>query len=173
MTHNTRTTPRIYVACLAAYNNGYLHGAWIDADQSPEAINAEVQTMLLRSPIPHAEEYAIHDHEGLGDSVGEYSSLNHISAMAGFIAEHSELGEVVLDHCSGDVPAAQAMMERYLGCYSDLADYAEELTLDTTVIPEHLRYYIDYDAMAKDMRLNGDIDVIETAFDQHHIFMRE
>jgi Antirestriction protein (ArdA) len=22
---------RIYVACLAAYNNGYLHGKWIDA----------------------------------------------------------------------------------------------------------------------------------------------
>jgi Antirestriction protein (ArdA) len=27
------TEPRIYVACLAAYNNGYLHGAWIDAIQ--------------------------------------------------------------------------------------------------------------------------------------------
>lgn len=25
--------PRIYVACLAAYNNGSLHGRWIDADQ--------------------------------------------------------------------------------------------------------------------------------------------
>jgi Antirestriction protein (ArdA) len=27
------TAPRIYVACLAAYNNGRLHGEWIDADQ--------------------------------------------------------------------------------------------------------------------------------------------
>ena len=26
------TKPRIYVACLAAYNNGILHGVWIDAD---------------------------------------------------------------------------------------------------------------------------------------------
>lgn len=26
------TKPRIYAACLAAYNSGYLHGAWIDAD---------------------------------------------------------------------------------------------------------------------------------------------
>lgn len=23
--------PSIYVACLAAYNNGYLHGMWLDA----------------------------------------------------------------------------------------------------------------------------------------------
>ena len=27
----TLDTPRIYVACLAAYNNGRLHGRWIDA----------------------------------------------------------------------------------------------------------------------------------------------
>lgn len=26
-------TPRVYVACLAAYNSGFLHGAWIDAGQ--------------------------------------------------------------------------------------------------------------------------------------------
>ena len=31
--------PRIYVACLAAYNNGYLHGAWIDADQGAQAVD--------------------------------------------------------------------------------------------------------------------------------------
>ncbi|WP_426033321.1 antirestriction protein ArdA, partial [Caulobacter sp. DWP3-1-3b2] len=24
--------PRIYVACLAAYNNGWLHGVWIDVE---------------------------------------------------------------------------------------------------------------------------------------------
>ena len=28
--HHTEP-PRIYVACLAAYNNGILHGAWIEA----------------------------------------------------------------------------------------------------------------------------------------------
>ena len=31
-------TPRIYVACLAAYNGGTLHGEWIDADQSADDI---------------------------------------------------------------------------------------------------------------------------------------
>ena len=28
------TKPRIYVACLAAYNNGILHGAWIEATEA-------------------------------------------------------------------------------------------------------------------------------------------
>ena len=42
--------PRIYVACLASYNAGVLHGAWIDADQPVEAIYEDVQAMLAASP---------------------------------------------------------------------------------------------------------------------------
>ena len=38
-------TPRIYVACLAAYNSGQLHGAWIDADQSADAIHDEIRAI--------------------------------------------------------------------------------------------------------------------------------
>ena len=48
MTSATDTNPRIYVACLAAYNNGYLHGAWIDADQDVDEIRDEIATMLAR-----------------------------------------------------------------------------------------------------------------------------
>ncbi len=52
--------PRIYVACLAAYNNGHLHGRWIDAAQDAEDIQSEISEMLSASPIPNAEEWAIH-----------------------------------------------------------------------------------------------------------------
>lgn len=76
-------TPRIYVACLAAYNNGRLHGRWIDADQSSDDIYAEVEAMLAASPEPHAEEWAIHDHEGFGaEDVDETESLERVSAIA-------------------------------------------------------------------------------------------
>ncbi len=37
--------PRIYVACLAAYNNGHLHGAWIDAAQDAWSIYDAVQAV--------------------------------------------------------------------------------------------------------------------------------
>lgn len=53
-------TPHIYVACLAAYNNGKLHGAWIDATQAPETIREAIQAMLKASPEPDAEEWAVH-----------------------------------------------------------------------------------------------------------------
>lgn len=36
-------------------------------------------------------------------------------------------------------------------------DYAYELINDTTEIPESLRYYIDYQAIARDMDINGEI----------------
>lgn len=35
-------TPKIYVACLSAYNNGYLHGLWIDATQEAEDIEDDI-----------------------------------------------------------------------------------------------------------------------------------
>ena len=56
----TVDTPRIYLACLAAYNNGRLHGAWVDADQGTDHIWSELRKMLRASPEPDAEEWAIH-----------------------------------------------------------------------------------------------------------------
>ena len=53
-------TPRIYVACLAAYNNGHLHGRWITATFGEAHIHAETQAMLAASPMSDAEEWAIH-----------------------------------------------------------------------------------------------------------------
>jgi len=41
------------------------------------------------------------------------------------------------------------------------SDYAYDLINETTEIPDNLRYYIDYDAIARDMQLNGEIAEIE------------
>lgn len=166
------TTPRIYVACLAAYNNGHLHGAWIDADQDEEAIFAEIHTMLLRSPVPDAEEYAIHDYEGFGGvELREYSAINTVVRVAAFLAEHGTLGGAVLAYFSGDLDeASRALTHGYMGQFESLADYVQELTEETTSIPEPLRYYIDWAAMARDVEMNGDVFTIETAHDAVHVF---
>ncbi len=57
-------TDRIYVACLASYNNGVLHGAWIDATSDADAMQEQVDTMLRASRFPnitvdHQEHYPI------------------------------------------------------------------------------------------------------------------
>jgi antirestriction protein len=83
------TTPRIYVACLAAYNAGRLHGVWIDANQSPVDIYSVVSEMLAASPESCAEEWAIHDYEGFGElRLSEWESLARISGIAARIAKH-------------------------------------------------------------------------------------
>ena len=169
----TKTNPpRIYVACLAAYNNGRLHGAWIDAAQEPWAIWDEVQAMLRASPVAGAEEWAIHDYEGFGAlRIEEYASFDRVSGLAGFIAERGELGAALLEHCSGDLAEArEAITDRYLGEHASLADYVQDVTEEAAAVPATLRYYIDWHSMARDAELNGDLFTVTTAWDVVHVF---
>ncbi len=143
------TSPRIYVACLAAYNNGYLHGVWIGADQETDAIRAEITAMLARSPVEGAEEFAIHDYEGFeGVNISEYAGIDSVARIAAFVAEHGKLGAGVLKQFSSSIEEAETVMrDCYLGQFSSLADYMEELTTGCVTIPEPLRNYIDWEAM--------------------------
>ena len=95
MTNETKTkfNPQIWVSCLAAYNNGYLHGKWIDEAQSPENIKLEIQEQVLESsPVRHfgcCEEWIICDHSDFaGYSVGEYENLDELSKVAIAIEKH-------------------------------------------------------------------------------------
>lgn len=170
MKTNTLPALRIYVACLAAYNSGTLHGAWIDADQDADAIFEEVQTMLADSPVPDAEEWAIHDFQGFGNvTLSESESLERVSELAKFIEKHGETGIAVLEHFAGDLDEAQQGIENYIGTYASLADYAEEV-MEGETIPERIAPYIDYERMAKDWEMNGDIFTIEPSYDKVMVF---
>ena len=71
-THLTDTETKIYVADLAAYNSGVLHGVWLDASEDMDYIQDKVNDMLKRSHVHDAEELAIYDYEGFaGRSVAE------------------------------------------------------------------------------------------------------
>lgn len=164
--------PRIYVACLAAYNNGRLHGTWIAADQGEDHIWDEVRAMLAASPELDADEHAIHDYEGFeGARLSEYASFETVCALAEFIAERGALGAKLYEHFGDDLDQARAAFDDYCGEYESLADFAETLNRDTgPEIPDAFQYYIDWAAMGRDMELNGDVFAIETRFDQLHVF---
>ena len=163
---------RIYVADLAAYNNGRLHGVWIDATEEMDDIWAQVNQMLKSSPEGFAEEYAIHDYEGFGGyRVSEYEGLESAHNVAVFIEEHGEIAGELLNNFGGDLEdAKKAIEENYSGCYKSLAEYAEELTEQTAEVPENLAFYIDYERMGRDMELGGDVYTIETGFEEVHVF---
>lgn len=164
-------SPRIYVRCLAAYNSGTYHGAWIDADQDADGIMSDIQDMLANSPIRDAEEWAIHDFEGFGDvRLSESEDLENVSRMAEFITKHGRLGEALLSHFSNNIDEAeQALEENYHGSYASLGDYAEEM-MEHLDVPEPIAPYVDYQRMGDDWETNGDIFTIELGYNQVHVF---
>ena len=163
---------RIYVADLAAYNNGKLHGVWIDACDELDDIQEQINKMLSQSPERFAEEYAIHDYEGFeGYSLGEYEGIQAAHEIACFIQEHGAIAGELLGHFGGDLDEArQAIEDNYAGCYSSLAEFAQELTEECMKVPQRLAFYIDYEAMGRDMELNGDVFTIEVGYQEVHIF---
>ncbi|SHL85426.1 Antirestriction protein [Nitrosospira sp. Nsp11] len=163
---------RIYVADLAAYNAGYLHGVWIDACDDVSDIWKQIKTMLTASPVEDSEEHAIHDYEGFGGyALSEYAGIETVHEIACFIAEYPDFGGELLSNFGGELEEAKTAAEdNYCGCYQSLADYAQELTEETTQIPENLTYYIDYERMGRDMEMSGDIFTIETGFKTVHVF---
>lgn len=167
---NQESEIRIYVACLAAYNSGILHGQWIDVTQGVDHIWSETKAMLKASPIRDAEEHAIHDYEGFESAnISEYDSFKTVAEIAAFIEEHGALGGKVLEYYRDLESARTALRNHYAGEYKTVADFAEEITEETSEIPESLRFYIDYDRMARDLEIS-DILTLETGFEEIHIF---
>ncbi|WP_300557192.1 antirestriction protein ArdA [Maricaulis sp.] len=63
---------------------------------TPDEIMGQVHTMLAPSPLPSAEEWAIHDYEGFeGASLSKYASFETVCALAEFIGGHGRLGAKV------------------------------------------------------------------------------
>ncbi len=166
--------PQIHVVCLAAYNNGRLHGAWIDATQEVEEISKQIATMLSKSPEPSAEEYAIHGDAGFYNvRIEEYDSIKDVHEKAMFILEHGELGAELSSYYGGDLEdAKKALDENYQGEYESELDYAtaffDECYLDT--VPENVRFYIDYESFKTDIFID-DCFSIEVG-GKSHIFFR-
>jgi antirestriction protein len=157
-------TPRIYVACLASYNAGTLYGAWIDCNQDSDAIQDAIKTMLAKSPMLNAEEYAIHDHEGFGGlRVNEYHDLDELAETASFISEHEDVALAALSNYNDLEDAKRHVEDGFRGVYGSVTDYAEELFDDCYAhqIPQNLRCYIDYESFGRDLELGGDINAVD------------
>lgn len=149
--------PFIYVACLRAYNHGQLHGCWIDATLDVDDIQAEIQAMLVNSPIAGSEDYAIHDTDNFeGLHISEYESLKAVHEYALFINEYGALGAAVLDYYA-DIDAARIVLtDYYHGEWDSELEYARELFDECWLheVPESIHAYIDYQAFCRDLFIN-------------------
>ncbi len=180
--------PRIYVASLSDYNAGILHGTWLEAAVDVEELYAGISQMLATSPTARpwgepAEEWAIHDYEGLGDvRLGEYEPIERVAHLAQGIARH---GEAFAAWWANDPPTGEpeegeeAFTDAYQGEWPSMVDYGEQLLEDIGVdlerlgeLPELLRAYLtfDIDAWVRDMEIGGDIYTTESSSGGIHIF---
>jgi antirestriction protein len=161
-----REAPRIYVASLADYNAGHLHGEWIDADAEAEQIHAAIHVMLQRSPTEDAEEFAIFDFDGFHPwKPDEYESIETVATVAQGIAEHGQ----AFAHWVGVIGTTESTLldgfeDAYLGHWESTVSYGEDLVESIglwtdQVVPDSLSAYVqfDYEAFADDLTGSGDI----------------
>jgi antirestriction protein len=156
-------TAKIYVADLAAYNSGILHGIWIDDLLDLTDVEEQITVMLSKSPIEDAEEYAIQDYEGFGNvAIGEFFSIARVHSIALFLFENDEYGSLILSYCNEDIDEAQRMLsDCFLGQYDSVEDYAQAMLEDSIELPANLAYYFDLERYARDLEMSGDIQTIE------------
>ncbi|MCG3126036.1 MAG: hypothetical protein CHACPFDD_00864 [Phycisphaerae bacterium] len=175
---DTQDTPRIYVASLADYNAGRLHGRWISAAQPAEDIHTAIQEMLSESREPIAKDWAIHDYEHFGElRLCEFADIEKVAATARGIVEHGAVFTGLVSHFGGTQSIDEAtryMQEGYRGAFERLSDYAQELIEDCyneslSKLPDFIRYHIDFEGIADDMQMNGDIFTVECD-GQIHVF---
>lgn len=164
-------TPRIYAASLSDYNNGRLHGRWIDATAEPGEIQAAIGAMLAESDQPDAEEWAIHDHEGFGQvHLSEYEPLERVAAIAAGIAEHGPAYAAWAARVGTDHLDDSDFQDAYLGEWTSVEAYAEDIVADLgyhqilEAMPPSMQPYLllDTAALGRDLEYSGDIFTADT-----------
>jgi antirestriction protein len=138
---------RIYVACLASYNSGRLHGVWIDtAGLDADDIQETVNEMLEASPVADAEEWAIHDHEGFGGLLGEHDSFERVAELSDALNEHGEAFLAYLEVFGQDADVSK-FSDAYRGEWDSEKAFAEDWAVETGLIDEQhpMFSYVDWE----------------------------
>ena len=110
---------RIYVADLAAYNNGKIQGVWIDACDDLDSIQEKINSMLANSPEDLAE---------------EYEGINELHEIACFITEYPALGGELLSQFCGNLDDAK----QAIGMERDMEMGGDTFTIQTAHDEVHI-----------------------------------
>jgi antirestriction protein len=159
----TTATHRAYVADLAAYVGGQLIGQWIDLDGlDADQMKAAVQSVIDASPYPGAEEYAIHDWDGVPSSFGEWPDWEavaaYVEARQGMNPETLEAFEIWHSWAPSDNNDVEDFREAYCGAYQDGAEFASYLADELGLEFENSWPYncIDWEQAWYELRIGGD-----------------
>lgn len=132
-------TPKVYIADLAAYNEGKLVGEWLDLSEfgSGEEVMEKISELLKQwseEAGEEREEYSVHDmenfpkqmySEGMGEDsfqkvIDYWEAINGTDYPMEVVEEYAALrGDDIID-------AANNMKDAYYGKFDDVEDFARE-----------------------------------------------
>ena len=167
---NTRK-PQIYVACLAAYNGGFLHGKWITPEADEEKLLAQFDEVIKTSPVSGAEEWAVHDYDEF-PNLGEYPSIDDIIKVQEAIDEHGiAIVNGFIENWS--IEDLEHIDDAFYGEYDSFTSFAQQTAEDTIEglnDNSTLARYFDWKSWEHD--LSYDYAEVEAENNQVHIFSK-
>lgn len=148
---------RIYVGTYAKYNSGNLKGEWLDLKDY--ACSQDFYEACAELHSDEADpEYMFVDHEDIPDY---FISSSHLNV---------EIWDYIDSPIDNDVKSAYVEAKErwdeddcqssYIGEFDNFTNLAEYLVYDEGYlgeIPDRLKYYIDYGAYGRDLRIGGDV----------------
>ena len=159
-------TARVYVGTYAKYNNGNLFGKWLDLEDYSDKEGFLEECGELHSDEEDPE-LMFQDWEGIpSDMIGESWIAPEVWELMDAFNNHDEDAVRAYLKCFGEWDEND-FNDRYRGEFLSWEDMAEEWLEETgelEQIPEHLRYYFDYEKYARDLRIGGDLTEHEGHF---------
>ncbi len=191
-TPDTDTTRRrVWVGCLACYNDGRLVGIWIDADQAADLTGRELHRRAGSEWDVRDRNTGYGPHEELWclDVEGFPGSLNHemdpsTATLYDQVLQEAQEAGYPADAVAGfydaisepfptewDLPTENRFSDAYQGTWSSVRAYAEEIlldeTLDATLEPldeetrAWVRSHFDVDSYARE--IDQDLTTVDTS----------
>lgn len=151
-------TRRIYVACLACYNEGKLEGNWVNLTEDEDPY----EWCKTHETETGHEEYEAHDSDGMphcGSSleaaIGFNQRIVDIQTNSPYITiEQLDAYHEVFE----ELPeSAKSFHDAYMGEWESLGDYARETAYETGEVTDETPYvnYIDWEAVGHDLGREG------------------
>lgn len=158
-------TPRIYVGTYRKYNEGSLFGQWLDLSDfsSKEEFYEACKELHSDEEDP---EFMFQDYENIPETfVGEswisdkfWEYLEAIADVQDEEAFKLYIENLGIDFEKNDVSSiVEDFQDAYQGYFDRELDFTYDLleqTGELEQIPQHLRYYFDYESYTRDLFIN-------------------
>ena len=174
----TKPEPKIYVANLAAYNNGRMVGDWITPTDyaSYDDFNKAIQKATR-----YADEVAVHDYDYLPSSLGEYPDIEGIYDFCHQVEDSFLCLDALIAYAEymhgSDVTQINftEAEDLYCGKYNYFKDYAEYYFdecgdgAEIEKLPENLQFHFDMHSYSKDLQYH--YHVVERGAPHYGVFV--